>query len=370
MRFLSPLTGLATAASLSSFNPSSTPSRRTSSVRLVAIAASTLIIAAALSSCGGDSSTAPIAVASVDLTPVTNAIDLTQTVQLTATAKDAGGNVLSGRAITWSQGNSAVAIVSSSGLVTPVGAGTTSISATSEGRAGVASITVSLPSVTLVVTNQLVDAVAISVNGTPVGTVPASSTAQTAFLISGAMVVSYDLIRPLTSSATTLGEQMSGVYPTIQSASGTYTVTVNNVIGAQQYFSPLISNSGAYSILMVANWALAAENRCNCTVPSGGSNVNIGYYRLFSNSEVRGYGAISGYGVGTYSYWNYTGFSSLVQSGSGVVLLTNSATLSDLSPTNSAGVAGLFTRESTATVKSPSPRTGRTSLGQALPNKQ
>jgi hypothetical protein len=367
MRFLSPLTGLATAASLSSLNSSSTPSRRSSRLRLVAIAARTLIIAAALSSCGGDSSTAPIAVASVDLTPVTNAIDLTQTVQLTATAKDAGGNALSGRAITWSQGNSAVAIVSSTGLVSPVAPGTTSISATSEGRAGVASITVSLPSVTLLVTNQLVDAVAITVNGTPVGTVPASSTAQTAFLVSGPMVVSYNLIRPLTSSATSLGETMSGVYPTIQNASGTYTITVNNILGTQQYFSPLISNSGAYPILMVANWGLAAENRCNCTVPSGGSNVNIGYYRLFSNSEVRGYGTISGYGVGTYAFWNYTGFSSIVQSGSGVVLLTNSATLSDLSPTNSTGIAGIFSRVSTGTVSAPSPRAGHTALGQALP---
>lgn len=364
MRFLSPLTGLATAASLSSLNPWSTPSRRTSHVRLVAIAARTLIIVAALSSCGGDSSTAPIAVASVDLTPVTNAIDLTQTVQLTATAKDAGGNVLSGRAITWSQGNSAVAIVSSTGLVSPVGAGTTSISATSEGRMGVASITVSLPSVTLLVTNQLVDAVAITVNGTPVGTVPASSTAQTSFLVTGGMVVSYDLVRPLTSSGTPMGDQISGVFPTIQNASGTYTITVNNVLGTQQYFSPLISNSGAYPILMVANWGLASENRCNCTVLSGGNNVNIGYYKLFSNSEVRGYGAISGYGVGTYAFWNYTGFSSIVQSGSGVVLLTNTATLSDLSPT---GVAGIFAKVSTATVSSPNPRAGQTALGQALP---
>jgi hypothetical protein len=365
MRPLRLLTGLGFAASPNS--PNKSRSGHTSRVRLVAIAARTLIIAAALSSCGGDSSTAPIAVASVDLTPVTNAIDLTQTVQLTATTKDAGGNVLSGRAITWSQGNSAVAIVSSSGLVSPVGAGTTSISATSEGRQGVASITVSLPSVTLLVTNQLVDAVAITVNGTPVGTVPASSTAQTAFLVTGGMVVSYDLIRPLTSSGTSMGEQISGVFPTVQNASGTYTITVNNVLGTQQYFSPLISNSGAYPILMVANWGLAAENRCNCTVPSGGSNVNIGYYRLFSNSEVRGYGTISGYGVGTYSYWNYTGFSSLVQSGSGVVLLTNTATLSNLSPTNSAGVAGLFTKVSTAPISSPSPRAGHTALGQALP---
>src|SRR5439155_18708328 len=65
-----------------------------------------------------------------------------QTVQLTATPRDANGNVLSGRTITWSSDNATVATVSTSGLVTAKVAGSAMITATSEGQSGSASITV------------------------------------------------------------------------------------------------------------------------------------------------------------------------------------------------------------------------------------
>src|SRR2546427_635089 len=65
------------------------------------------------------------------------------TVQLTATLKDASGNVLSGRALTWTTGNGAVGTVSASGLVTGVAVGAVTITATSEGQGGTAAVTVS-----------------------------------------------------------------------------------------------------------------------------------------------------------------------------------------------------------------------------------
>src|SRR2546421_8122346 len=43
--------------------------------------------------------------------------------QLTATPKDAVGNVLTGRAVTWASSNAAIATVSATGLVTGVAAG-------------------------------------------------------------------------------------------------------------------------------------------------------------------------------------------------------------------------------------------------------
>src|SRR5207245_9591617 len=64
------------------------------------------------------------------------------TLQLTATPKDANGNPLSGRAITWSSNNTAVARVNSSGLVTGVAAGSATITATSEGKSGTSAVTV------------------------------------------------------------------------------------------------------------------------------------------------------------------------------------------------------------------------------------
>jgi hypothetical protein len=85
-------------------------------------------------------------------------------------------------------------------------------------------------------------------------------------------------------------------------------------------------------------------------------DVNIGYYRLFSNTEVRAYGSVSGYGNGTYTFWNVSTFGPGVEDGSGVVLLANSANLLS-PPIGVAGVAGTVTRG-----------TGRPTLGRALTN--
>jgi len=81
-------------------------------------------------------------VASVIVTSAT--VGVGATVQLTATLKDAAGSVLTGRTVTWASGNTAVATVSSTGLVTGVAAGHATITATSEGKSGTAVITVSL----------------------------------------------------------------------------------------------------------------------------------------------------------------------------------------------------------------------------------
>ena len=100
------------------------------------------------------SSTAPVAsvVASLAATSLTTG----QTTQATAVLRDASNNVLADRAIAWSSGSNSVARVDQSGLVSAVGIGTTTITATSEGVSGsvnvrvssvpVASVTVTLAS--------------------------------------------------------------------------------------------------------------------------------------------------------------------------------------------------------------------------------
>jgi trimeric autotransporter adhesin len=64
-----------------------------------------------------------VAVASVTVSPSSASITAGKTVQLTATTKDASGHVLTGRTVTWSSANTAIATVSSSGLVTGKAAG-------------------------------------------------------------------------------------------------------------------------------------------------------------------------------------------------------------------------------------------------------
>ena len=83
-----------------------------------------------------------VPVASVTVTPATPTVFLGQTVQLTATPKDANGNVLNGRVVTWASDNTAVATVSSTGLVTGVTQGQATITATSEAKNGTAAVAV------------------------------------------------------------------------------------------------------------------------------------------------------------------------------------------------------------------------------------
>jgi len=84
-------------------------------------------------------------VASVEVTPTSATVAANQTVQLTATLRDAAGNPLSGRVVTWTSDNTAVATVSANGLVTAKTAGSATITATSEGHSGTSAITVSAP---------------------------------------------------------------------------------------------------------------------------------------------------------------------------------------------------------------------------------
>src|SRR5216683_3626 len=86
-----------------------------------------------------------VPVASVTVSPATASIMVGQTVQLTATPRDASGNPLSGRVITWASSSPTVATVNSGGLVTAPAVGTATITATSEGQSGASAITVTVP---------------------------------------------------------------------------------------------------------------------------------------------------------------------------------------------------------------------------------
>jgi uncharacterized protein YjdB len=58
--------------------------------------------------------------------------------QLSAVAYDAAQNPLTGRAITWSTSNAAVATVDANGMASAVGPGTATITATADGKSGTA----------------------------------------------------------------------------------------------------------------------------------------------------------------------------------------------------------------------------------------
>ena len=91
----------------------------------------------------------PAPVASVVLSPATASVAAGSTVQLTATPKDSAGTALSGRTVSWASSNGGVATVRGAGVVTGVTAGAATITATSEGKSGTATVTVTAPPTTV-----------------------------------------------------------------------------------------------------------------------------------------------------------------------------------------------------------------------------
>ena len=94
-------------------------------------------------------SISPVPVASVTVTLSSSSLTVGQTTQASAVTKDASGNVLTGRAITWSSSNTGVATVNTAGLVSAIALGSATITATSEGKNGSASLSVSAPTTTV-----------------------------------------------------------------------------------------------------------------------------------------------------------------------------------------------------------------------------
>lgn len=83
-----------------------------------------------------------IPVAAVAVVPGSAGLDVGASKSFVAVATDANGNTLTGRPIKWTSADATIATVSTAGLVTGVGAGTTNISATAEGKTGVAQVVV------------------------------------------------------------------------------------------------------------------------------------------------------------------------------------------------------------------------------------
>lgn len=97
-------------------------------------------------SSGGKSGLATVTVSArpvsvVRVSPTSNQITVGSSVSLSAEALDAGGNAVAGKAFLWSSSNSAVATVSSTGIVTALAPGNATITATVDGVSGVASVT-------------------------------------------------------------------------------------------------------------------------------------------------------------------------------------------------------------------------------------
>lgn len=107
---------------------------------------SQLALAVTLTACASDSAVsgskpAP-SIASISVVPPTLTLAAGAAARLTAEAREANGDLVSGVTVNWSSSSLSVATVGGDGLVTAIAGGTASISATAGGRSASASLTV------------------------------------------------------------------------------------------------------------------------------------------------------------------------------------------------------------------------------------
>ncbi len=188
-----------------------------------------LLLLTLLAACGGGSDgpsvtpppappPTPAAVATVDVSPSTSSLAIGATAQLSATTRDASGNTLTGRTITWASGNNSIATVNATGLVTAVAAGSTTVTATAEGRSGQATITVTPPPVVSIVLNR--DTASVLAGGT----VQLDATPRDA---AGSALTGRTVIWSSSSTAVAT-VSTSGLVTTVAPGTATITATVEN----------------------------------------------------------------------------------------------------------------------------------------------
>lgn len=154
------------------------------------------------------------AVASVQVTPGSASLMPGSTQQLTTTVRDSSGGELTGRAVTWSTSNTAIASVSATGLVTAIAVGTATITATVGGVPGTMTLTV----LALPTSITAVSVTPISVN-LPVGSSASLSPEVTQPSGAPAASVTYGTTAPSIATVSAAG-LVIGVGP------GTATITV------------------------------------------------------------------------------------------------------------------------------------------------
>ncbi len=178
---------------------------------------------------------APV-VTTVTVAPTSASVVAGSTTTLQATVKDQNGNVITGQTVTWSTNNAAAATVNSSGVVTGIAAGSATITATSSGKSGTSSITVT--AVPPVVTTVTVAPTSASVVAGATTTLQATVKDQNGNVMTG-QTVTWS-----TNNAAAATVNSSGVVAGVAAGSATITATSSGKTGTSSITVTAVSGGG------------------------------------------------------------------------------------------------------------------------------
>ncbi|GAB1341994.1 beta strand repeat-containing protein [Gemmatimonas sp.] len=235
-----------------------------------------------------------VPVDSVHVTLADSSITVGATVQGTAVLRAATGTVLSGRTVTWSSSNSAVATVNASGLVTAVAAGTANISATSEGKTDSAPLTVSPAPVSSVTVS--LNPTSIQVGGTSTGTATTRDASNN--VLNGRAVT-------WASSNTSIATvNASGVVTGVAAGTATITATSEGVNGTADITVTNVPVSSVSVVLNPTSIQVGGTSTGTATTRDASNNVLNGRTVTWASSNtaiatVNTSGVVTGVAAGT-----------------------------------------------------------------------
>ena len=217
---------------------------------------------------------APVATVAVSLTQTT--VTTGATPQASAVLRDAGSNVLTGRAIVWSSSNASVATVDANGLVTTLSAGTANIIATSETKTGFATLTVNAP---------LAPVATIAVTVNPASVIAGATSQATAVLRDASNNVLTGRAIAWTSSNTAVATvDANGLVTTLTAGSSNITATSETKSG----FATLTVNPSVATVAVTLNptsVVAGATSQATAVLRDAGNNVLTGRTIVWTSSN-------------------------------------------------------------------------------------
>jgi uncharacterized protein YjdB len=243
---------------------SSDPTKATvnSTGLVTAVAQGTVTIAATSEGISGTATfsvASPAPVATITISPATSTLAVGTTATLIAAPRDAAGNPLIGRVFTWASSNLSVVSGTFVGNVltaTAVSAGTATITATSEGRNGSATITVSVPpSITSVSPSTLVPGTVMTITGAAFSPLPSGNTVRVGSVAAPVITAS--------------SNQLTATVPCIESGTAPVTVTTSGLT-SQSASATIAVATQTLAVGQSAQMLSEASVRCNELSVTGG----------------------------------------------------------------------------------------------------